>query len=148
MSGLSSRGVVRPSRIHPDHTRKACQVSSNRICDSPEPGRGWREYHVTEEEEDEFARFISANLEKMRPMAHSCRMYNMTPSAPIQLRVPLLFFVIESFFEDVKAEVVFRIALYVTRILGEDNEFWENLKTLYEIRSGISHGNMVLVFRV
>lgn len=90
----------------------------------------------------DFSKFISTNITKMRGMLQSCKMYNMSVSSPKELRVPLYFFVIESFFSDVQSEVSFKIPLYVTKLLNENYDFMENLKFLYGIRSKISHGDL------
>lgn len=90
----------------------------------------------------DFSQFISKNINKMKGMLQSCKMYNMSVSSPKELRVPLYFFVIESFFSDVQSEVSFKIPLYVSKLLNENYEFMENLKFLYGIRSKISHGDL------
>lgn len=103
----------------------------------------WRQYRINEAESSEFAKFIGENLLPMMTMSHSCQMYNMVSSSPLHLRIPLLFFVIESFFSDVSSEVVFRVALYVTVILEEDAVFKKRVNDLYHVRSCIAHGDLV-----
>ncbi|MFC1507835.1 hypothetical protein ACFL5R_01185 [Pseudomonadota bacterium] len=107
-----------------------------------EQSEAWRQYDITKEELNDFSRFLAMNIKPMLAMSHSCRMYNMVFSSPLHLRVPLLFFVMESFFSDVDSEVVFRIALYVTNILNEDESFMSLLKKLYGVRSKIAHGDI------
>lgn len=102
----------------------------------------WRQYRINEAKNSEFAKFISENLLPMMKMSHSCQMYNMVSSSPLHLRIPLLFFVIESFFSDVSSEVVFRVALYVTVILEEDVVFKKRVNDLYHVRSCIAHGDL------
>lgn len=105
-------------------------------------GDAWRQYLISESESQEFANFISQNLTPMLSMSHSCQMYNMVFSSPLHLRIPLLFFVIESFFSDVNSEVVFRIALYLTVLLQETEHFRKRIKDLYHVRSCIAHGDL------
>jgi hypothetical protein len=102
----------------------------------------WRQYLVKETESLEFSNFISKNLTPMMNMPHSCQMYNMVFSSPLHLQIPLLFFVIESFFSDVNSEVVFRIALYITVLLQEKEGFRKTIKDLYNVRSCIAHGDL------
>ncbi|TOP26716.1 hypothetical protein [Vibrio parahaemolyticus] len=102
----------------------------------------WRQYRINEAESSEFAKFVSENLLPMMTMSHSCQMYNMVSSSPLHLRIPLLFFVIESFFSDVSSEVVFRVALYVTVLLEEDAVFKKRINDLYHVRSCIAHGDL------
>lgn len=104
----------------------------------------WRQYAIKETDIQEFSDFINTNLQPMFSMVHSCKMYNMVFSSPLHLRIPLLFFVIESFFSDVNSEVVFRIALYLTVLLKEDENFRKKIKSLYGIRSSIAHGDIDL----
>lgn len=100
------------------------------------------QYLVTDQDSSDLIEFINTNWDKMQKMAHSCQFYNIIGSSQVQLRLPLLFFVIESFFADIKTEVKFRISLYVTKILGEDDGLFNLLKKLYDIRSSIAHGDM------
>jgi hypothetical protein len=102
----------------------------------------WRQYSITETEIEDFSGFIGKNLTTMLSMSHSCKMYNMVFSSPLHLRIPLLFFVIESFFSDINSEVVFRIALYLTVLLKEDEAFRKQIKDLYHVRSCIAHGDL------
>ncbi|NRA53059.1 MAG: hypothetical protein HRU23_02840 [Gammaproteobacteria bacterium] len=69
-------------------------------------------------------------------------MYNMVASSALQLKIPLLFFVIESFFSDVQSEVSFRVPLYITNLLNEDDNFRGTLKKLYDVRSKVAHGDL------
>ena len=103
----------------------------------------WQEYKIKKEEVVEFSSFISTYINSMMNMPHSCKVYNMVSSSPLHLKIPLLFFVIESFFSDIDSEVVFRVSLYITRILNENSEFMQKLKKLYTIRSKIAHGDLV-----
>ncbi|NOF40514.1 hypothetical protein [Vibrio cholerae] len=102
----------------------------------------WRQYFINNSESHDFVRFINDNLIPMMSMSHSCQMYNMVFSSPLHLRIPLLFFVIESFFSDVDSEVVFRISLYVTVLLQEGESFRKKIKDLYHVRSCIAHGDL------
>lgn len=102
----------------------------------------WRQYFIKKAESQDFATFINENITPMMSMSHSCQMYNMVFSSPLHLRIPLLFFVIESFFADVNSEVVFRISLYVTVLLQESESFRKKIKNLYHVRSCIAHGDL------
>lgn len=102
----------------------------------------WRQYLICDDERLEFAKFISSNLNSMSNMSYSCHIYNMVYSSPLHLRIPLLFFVIESFFADVTSEVVFKISLYITLLLQEDISFMKKVKNLYDIRSCVAHGDL------
>ncbi|MFT7593906.1 MAG: Lrp/AsnC family transcriptional regulator of ectoine degradation [Paracoccaceae bacterium] len=64
MSGSSSRGVVRPTKIHPSDNRKTCQVRSNPICDSPALGGGF-DYlmQIVTSDIDAYQRLIDEMLE-------------------------------------------------------------------------------------
>ncbi|MDH5931494.1 hypothetical protein [Vibrio splendidus] len=102
----------------------------------------WRQYSIKNSEIQDFTTFINENITPMMNMSHSCQMYNMVFSSPLHLRIPLLFFVIESFFADVNSEVVFRISLYVTVLLQENESFRKKIKDLYHVRSCIAHGDL------
>jgi hypothetical protein len=104
-------------------------------------GGGWTQYSIKQEDSQIFSNFISENIKPILEMPYSCRTYNMVSASPEKLRIPLLFFVIESFFSDVDSEVVFRISLYLTVILNKDEKFRKEIKSLYGVRSSIAHGD-------
>ena len=56
-------------------------------------------------------------------------------------RIPVIFYIIESFFKNIKTEVTYRIKNVISKILEKDYQFSENMKVLYQIRSDIVHGN-------
>ncbi|MCP4991503.1 MAG: hypothetical protein GY928_37230 [Colwellia sp.] len=103
----------------------------------------WKAYYISDSDALDFSAFMLKNIPIMRPMGQSCRVYNMVSSSHLHLKIPLLFFVVESFFSDVNAEVSFRIALYVTNLMKRDTKFNSLLKKLYGIRSKVAHGDLV-----
>lgn len=56
-------------------------------------------------------------------------------------RIPIIFYIIESFFKNIRTEVAYRIKNLISKILEKDYQFSENMKALYQIRSDIVHGN-------
>lgn len=101
----------------------------------------WQQYIISFERSLGFASFISENLQPIMKMPYSCKTYNMVSASPESLRIPLLFFVIESFFSDVNSELVYRISLYLTVLLKRDDDFRKEIQALYSIRSSIAHGD-------
>jgi hypothetical protein len=99
-------------------------------------------YIINNSEIESFREFLKSSLPNLEHLTYSCRVYNMIHSTNPQLRIPVIFFIIESFFSDIDSEVVFRVSLYVTNILKEDDSFFGALKKFYAIRSKIAHGDV------
>jgi hypothetical protein len=98
-------------------------------------------YEVNLLENVEINKFFSENLEKIDdyPFAVSC--LNSLYFLDEQFKIPQAFYILESFFPNIKSELSFRLVLYITKLLKENHNFSQRLSVLYDLRSKIVHGN-------
>ncbi len=95
---------------------------------------------IRKDEITNFKQLFNSCLSSGSTMLYSFKLFNLKDGVKPEVRLPILFFALESLFDDVDSEVTFRISLYVSKILGESAEYTSNLKLLYALRSKIAHG--------
>lgn len=98
-------------------------------------------YKIKNDDIKSLVPFLNTYLDKTIPFIHSCQVYNLLPSINLNLKIPIIFSIFESFFSDITSEVVFRLSLYITNLLDEDKAFLKKIKDFYTIRSKVSHGD-------
>lgn len=66
-----------------------------------------------------------------------CQIHSNEPD----FKIPFLFFILESFFDNIKQEQTYRLKNLITKILGKSYQYSGNIKKFYELRSKIVHGD-------
>ncbi|MHC1750571.1 MAG: hypothetical protein AB9856_20055 [Cellulosilyticaceae bacterium] len=130
---LGNRKIIRTERVYNINTYNEPQLSYEI------PGCT-RQYILDESEGDKFKRFYNNNLKYIKQYEFALECLNNISNVKLEFRIPILFMIIESFFE-IDREISYKISLFSTKLLKKNKDFMEMIKLFYSLRSKIAHGD-------
>jgi len=89
----------------------------------------------------EFKKFYKKNRSKMGKYGFAKECLSLLHATDDKFKIPIIFYILESFFPKVTSENTYRLSYCISKILNKPYDFTTNVKLLYKLRSDIVHGN-------
>ena len=96
---------------------------------------------VKEDETGALKSHIKSFIEGSKDMIFCCNYFNKAMIAAEHIRLPMMFFALESCFPDKSEEKSKKMAQFTAVCLGKDDKFVEVMKLFYDLRSSVVHGD-------
>lgn len=98
-------------------------------------------YKVAKSEIKKIKTMFEKYYEELKSFEFACEFLSLLHATNDEVKIPIIFYILESFFPNIKGENTYRLSTSIARLLKENYEFSQTIRDCYKLRSDIVHGD-------